>query len=119
MNWQTEFGLLTVNAATFHSNQTRKGKEGLKIPYIIHPLQVLRKVQNWGITNPSEENKILWKAILFHDILEDSCMSYEYLESIIGQQAAEIVLELTYIPTKKFSKEDYLNSFENKSVESL
>lgn len=47
MQWDFEFGLLTAHVAHLHASKTRKGnKNGLKTPYIIHPLQVLQKVQD-------------------------------------------------------------------------
>lgn len=136
MNWETEFGLLTVNAATFHLSQTRKGKkkDGLRIPFIIHPLQILRKVQKWGITLPSETNKVFWKACLFHDSKEDSCIDDRYLINIIGEYAANLVKELTFIPkfrrgmmdlhntpipSLEEQKAEYLSSFKTKSIDAL
>ena len=60
MHWETEFGLLTVQAANLHHEQTRKGGrqgEFLRVPYIVHPLQVIQRVQRWGIDALTEENK--------------------------------------------------------------
>jgi len=120
-NFDLEFGMLTQVASAFHSQQTRKGKDedehGLRMPYIVHPLQVLRRLQAWGITARTELNKSLWKALLFHDSVEDTCMTYEYLVGLIGRLAADIVMELSHRPGE--DKKLFMASFGTKSIDSL
>jgi hypothetical protein len=117
------FASLVIEAANWHTNHAkdgskfRKGKgEGLKIPYIIHPLQVVYRVQRWGIVEPNEANFDFWKAVLFHDILEDTDMPYDELVRLIGENAAVIVQHLTF---SGGSKADYIQSFANKPIEAV
>lgn len=117
-NFELEFGALTHLAAGFHVQQTRKGSStGLRVPYIIHPLQVLRRVQMWGIKYPSDENKVFWKALLFHDAIEDTSMTYEFLVGLIGKAAADIVFELSHVPGE--DKNLFMRSFNTKSIEAV
>ena len=97
----------------------RKGedKEGLKLPYIIHPLQVLYRIQRWGITERTNENFDFWKAVLFHDILEDTSLVAEDLMATLGERAVKIVLELT--KDEATSKDEYMKGFATKSIEAL
>ena len=122
MHWETEFGLLTIQAANLHQEQTRKGKrqgDFLRVPYIIHPLQVVQRVQRWGIDEPTKENQDFWKALLFHDAIEDTTATSLSLVRLIGVNAASIVTELT--KSDEESKEFYMKSFASidKSVEAL
>lgn len=120
MNFQVEFGLLTSIAVNLHIKQTRNGapdNDGFRVPYIIHPLQVLQLVQRWGITNLSELNKSFFKGILFHDSIEDTICTYEYLIGLIGKEASNIALELTKLPDE--DKVDYMASFATKSIEAV
>jgi len=119
-NFAIEFGHLTHLLSSFHIQQVRKGKfdDGLKVPYIIHPLQVLQRMQRWGINKNNLEDQDLWKAALFHDVLEDTPITYKFLQDLIGDVAVGLVAELTH-DEKTSTKEDYLATFKEKSVESL
>lgn len=119
MKWTAEFGLLVSHVANLHVKQTRKGPQGafLRIPYVIHPLQVLQRVKRWGIHEANEQNKDLWKAVLFHDSIEDTTANYEHLIGLIGKASADIVLELTHFVDE--DAQDYMSSFCEKSVASL
>lgn len=96
-------------AAKVHAGQTRK-ETG--IPYIVHPLNVLWKIADWGI-----RDKNLWKAAICHDILEDCDVTEDVLRKLIGAEAFSIVEELTFKPIAdskfdaKTQKQQYLDLF--------
>ena len=120
MKWEAEFGMLTTHATSLHVKHTRKGpKKGyfLRVPYIIHPLQVLQRVQRWGIDDVTPENCDFWKAILYHDAIEDTTATYDYIIGLIGKKAADIVMELTN--TMDEDSGDYMESFVTKSIEAV
>lgn len=101
-------------AVNFHSGQYRKVEYNkVKIPYVIHVLQVYTKLLRWGIS----DTNILVAAIC-HDLLEDTGIDKEYLKKEIGDSAYNIVLELTFDKSTG-SKEDYLKSFNKNSISSL
>jgi len=89
----------------------------LRVPYIIHPLQVLQRIQRWGIDTPTPENCDFWKGILYHDAIEDTTATYDYLIGLIGKCSADIVMELTN--TMDEDGGDYMASFVTKSIEAV
>lgn len=94
-----------------HKGQVRK-HSGL--PYVVHPFQVLTCLSEWGVNCP-----ICWKAALCHDVLEDCPqITFEMLSDVIGQEAANIVQELTFVGPKS-EKAAYMASFATKSVQAL
>lgn len=118
MNLDTEFGMLTSHLANLHVLQSRKGaRKGilLRVPYVIHPLQVLQRIQRWGIDHPTEENKSFWKGLLYHDVLEDTTATYEHILGVIGKRAADLVMDLTR--PMNMDKSDYMASFAIKDIE--
>lgn len=115
-----------------HAGQTRQGSG---LPYVVHPIEVTKKVADWGI----KDSDIL-NAALCHDVLEDCPrISFEALVSQIGEKAANIVRELTFtVETVKvfvsygsmmsqtetvlphhIQKENYMKSFGAKSLSAL
>lgn len=120
MKWEVEFGMLTVHAASLHVKHTRKGpRKGqyMRVPYLIHMLQVLQRAQRWGIDAPTPENCDFWKGLLFHDSIEDTIATYDYLIGLIGKKASDIVMELTN--TMDEDTGDYMHSFATKSIEAV
>lgn len=118
MNAAVQFSALTIAAAKIHRGQFRSkcGRPGgLKVPYIIHPLIVLYRLQKWGVDEPTRQNYDLWQAVLYHDVLEDTPTKFKRVVRLIGIRAARLVLELT----KRTDKETYLRSFRKKSVDAL
>jgi (p)ppGpp synthase/HD superfamily hydrolase len=95
-------------ATKAHSGAFRKSGS-VQLPYIAHPLHVARLLWSWGL---DDINVIL--AAICHDVLEDTAVTTEELRDVIGDEVAEIVNELTCLPS--VSKEDYMNSFESKSI---
>lgn len=111
-------------AAHYHNNQFRKEMvNGAQLPYICHPLEVLKKIYNWGLVD--EDARI---AAALHDCVEDCGADddRDHLEDIFGKRAISIVYELTLIHDKSLSpsdwrlaKEEYIESFKIKSLEAL
>jgi (p)ppGpp synthase/HD superfamily hydrolase len=116
-------------ATVMHDGQFRKEHclNGFKIPFIVHPIAVMFKVFVWGAG--SETNQA---AAACHDILEDTNVDAEVLKGNIGEDAYNIVCELTNTePCEstalspgegKFlagAKEAYLKSFATKSIDAL
>lgn len=98
-------------AVKAHKGQIRKDSE---LPYIVHPIAVLKKLAEWGI-----QCRICWKAALCHDVLEDCPdIDFERLWFAIGIDAANIVQELTFVGPKE-DKPAYMDSFATKSVQAL
>lgn len=88
-----------VFATEHHKHQHRKGT---KIPYMVHLLNGCKLVAE---NNCSDE--VLAVALL-HDIVEDTAVTIEEVESIFGKQVAEIVkgaTELDKLEKKAIEKE--------------
>ena len=109
-------------AVKWHAGQYRKehNTAGYKIPFIVHPIQVMKVVFNWGVG--TDDNLA---AAATHDILEDTDISEGELLDTIGEKSFLIVQELTFHeqaedPTAKpEQKHKYLQSFATKSVNAL
>jgi (p)ppGpp synthase/HD superfamily hydrolase len=96
--------------ATFHHyNQFRNGSG---IPYIIHPLEVLKRVAGWGITNVVHPE--VWQLCLLHDTVEDTDATLEDIEREFGPKVAEWVRHMTF--RDKFPNEDSHSYQEEKSA---
>lgn len=116
MTWDDQFGQLTVAAAQLHAGQIRK-QGGM--PYLIHPLQVVQRICNWGIDR--HEHGDTWKSALFHDAIEDTAATSDSLTPLIGEFATRLVVSLTFDPAGQ-SKEAYLAGFQDaatKPIEAL
>lgn len=88
-----------VFATQHHQHQHRKGT---KIPYMTHLLNVCKLVAE---NNCSDE---VLAAALLHDIVEDTDVTIEEVETIFGKQVAEIVrgaTELDKLERKAIEKE--------------
>lgn len=83
------------------------------IPYVIHPVRVTMILKAAGFIE--FENESLISAALFHDLLEDTDLSFEDLKKDFGNEIATIVWELT--KPENITKKDWLHSFENVSKE--
>ena len=58
-------------------------------PYIVHPIEVAKIVENHGGSNA------MIAAALLHDVLEDTSVTFDVLETEFGSEVAELVLWLT------------------------
>lgn len=107
MDWDQDFGMLTAAVAKLHSGQVRK-QSG--VPYVIHPLQVVQRISEWGIDR--RQHRDTWTSALFHDAIEDTEATPDSLVPLIGEYATHLVVVLTFDPQQE-SKEAYLASFQD------
>tara|TARA_Y100000034_G_C6821681_1_gene370117 strand:- start:335 stop:886 length:552 start_codon:yes stop_codon:yes gene_type:complete len=99
----------------WHKNQMRSGElNGCQLPFIVHPISVMRRVWGWGFATP-----IVMDACACHDTKEDTDITWEELREVIGEDATDIVAELTYVGTTPEEKAEYIKSFKDKSIEAL
>ncbi len=96
--------------ATYHGNQKRKSGN---IPYIIHPIRITYILRNQGFSEKEHETLLI--AALFHDLIEDTKLKIDDLETQYGSQIASIVLELT--KPLEDTKLNWLRTFSLKSWE--
>lgn len=99
-----------VNAFKWHLGQYRKNTK-VQVPYIVHPVEVMKKLINWGVN----DEKIL-QAALLHDVLEDTECKVEDL-SDYDELVIRWVKDMTQ--EEELSKEDYIERFTNCDVESF
>lgn len=77
-----------VFAAEKHRDQRRK--DACKSPYIQHPLNVAKLLTDAGIGDVN-----LLVAAILHDTVEDTQTSFEEIADRFGQEAADLVAEVT------------------------
>lgn len=82
----------------------RKSKD---LPYVIHPIRVTMILRAAGFSEFKDKN--LFLAALFHDLLEDTDLTFEELRAKFGDDVALIVKELS--KPDNMSKTDWLSSF--------
>jgi len=96
-----------------HKNQFRKRhRGGLYLPYIIHPLEVLKTIWEWETINV-----IMAQAAILHDTREDTDTTDEEIKTLFGDEVLSMVLELTCLNPD--AKSEYMESFKIKSIGSL
>jgi (p)ppGpp synthase/HD superfamily hydrolase len=93
-----------------HNGQTRKGDGS---PYIIHPLMVAMKLNQYGF-----DDKIV-AAALVHDVLEDTDFSEKDLRLELGDEIVEIVKAVTNDDSLSWEekKKKYIETVRNGGVE--
>lgn len=96
-------------ANDYHTGQFRKNSN---LPYMCHISDILKKISEWGI----EDTNTVCAAIM-HDTIEDTEATFTDIYNISTVEIAKIVEELTFVDG--FDKQQYINSFELKSVESF
>ncbi len=110
-------------ATMYHHGQVRKySVKGVALPYLVHPVDVMKLLWNWGIANED-----MLSAALLHDTAEDGGKSPEIIladiHDNIGEDVASIVEELTFIPPKSGdkskAKKEYVATFATKSIEAV
>lgn len=96
-----------------HDGQLRKAPTGIKIPYIVHPLEVAEILSEAFIL----DEDILAAAIL-HDVLEDTDTSEEEILFKFGKEILNIVKENTDDPNldKLKQKEEQVRKMPHKSL---
>jgi guanosine-3',5'-bis(diphosphate) 3'-pyrophosphohydrolase len=101
-------------AVSCHAGQYRKHAiGGQRLPYIAHPIEVMKTVWAWGVTDP-----LIMTAAVLHDILEDSDVTSRQLAKEFGEEVAQSVVELTHDP-QDGGKTEYLKRFSTASVPAL
>lgn len=96
-----------------HRGQYRKGF--MKLPYIVHPMAVLNRMNSWQIGS-----RQLLAACVLHDTLEDSDDS-DSVSSRIQQECGDQVLKYVRDLTLQGgeNKEIYIDSFHKKDIGSV
>jgi GTP pyrophosphokinase len=97
-----------------HDGQFRKGNNlsGVKLPYICHPVDVANLLNKWNI---SDEDMIA--AAFMHDLLEDTDITIEHIDSTTNGLVASYVHHLTFYGN--VSKQEYIDGFAYKPVQIL
>ena len=99
----------------WHKGQNRSALlNGINLPFIIHPISVMKRVWRWGFATLPR-----LKACVTHDTKEDTDITWEELREGIGNEATDIVAELTYEGNTTEEKAEYLKSFRDKSIDAL
>jgi (p)ppGpp synthase/HD superfamily hydrolase len=114
MSDSERFAEACLLACDLHRKQFRKdARADIRLPYMFHIMEVTKTLWDWGVRCP---NTLI--AAVMHDILEDcrDIFTLADLEKECGSAVAQIVQELTFL---EGDKNEYLNSFANKSIESL
>lgn len=110
-------------AVEAHAGQFRDDeREGLRLPYIVHPLAVLITLWRWGVA----ASDTLVAAVL-HDTVEDTDVTTEQIEAEFCPRVASIVGELTFTPPSGITREErgrlkheaYMPHFATASPEAL
>lgn len=98
-------------AAISHDGQKRKG--GDMAPYISHPYAVGLILSQAGF------NEDVVIAGIFHDLIEDTNVTYEELQQKFGETIADLVLEVTEDKSLDFfpRKEKYLEHLKTATPE--
>ena len=89
-----------------------KRKSG-DIPYVIHPIRVAMILRAADFSEFKDRNLML--ASLFHDLLEDTNLTFEDLKAEFGTEIASIVKEVS--KPENISKEEWLRTFDTTSKE--
>ena len=81
--------------------------------YVIHPIRVAMILRAAGFSEFKDRNMML--AALFHDLLEDTNLTFDDLKAEFGKEIASIVNELS--KPENISKEEWLKTFGTSSKE--
>lgn len=93
------------DAAKWHQNSFRKGTD---IPYIAHPFGAMSLLQMYGI----DDEEVLISA-LFHDLIEDTPCTLDYIENHYGKRIAKIVNGVTETDKSFTWEQRKLHTLEN------
>jgi (p)ppGpp synthase/HD superfamily hydrolase len=103
-------------AANLHHGQHRKDQQGgVSLPYLVHPLEVLKLLWSWGV-----HDEVVLAAAALHDVFEDTDSTGHDVHDACGIDVYNLVAELTLWSGQ--DKANYLQAFADpahKSVESL
>lgn len=85
-------------------------------PYVYHVFEVQQGLLSWGVSSIHITTHV---CAVCHDLYEDTPFDFAAMEAVFGTKAADIVQELTFDKTKYESKQEYMESFQDKSLESI
>lgn len=102
-----EFGNLWEGLSFAFLKYGNLKRKSTGLPYIIHPIRVALILRASGFSEFKDKNLIL--AALFHDLLEDTNLTIEELQTKFGKEVTLIVQELS--KPDNVSKEDWLRAF--------
>jgi len=88
-------------------------RKSADVPFVVHPIRVVMVLRAVGFSE--FKNKDLILAALFHDLLEDTDLTFEELKTEFGTEVASIVKELS--KPENISKEEWLKAFDTSSKE--
>jgi len=98
-----------------HSKMFRKANgTHIRLPYVIHPLEAVKVAYNMGCREPY----VLF-GIAGHDLLEDTDTTVDEIRSLFGEDALDLILDLTNDKKEYHSKEMYMESFRKKEITSV
>ncbi|MEJ2749737.1 MAG: HD domain-containing protein, partial [Anaerolineae bacterium] len=93
MNWSPEAYTKAYRfAAEAHNGQLFPGTE---LPYLMHLSFVAMEIMAALAREPKWEGNLAVQCALLHDVIEDTAVSYEDVESEFGTAVADGVLALT------------------------
>jgi guanosine-3',5'-bis(diphosphate) 3'-pyrophosphohydrolase len=109
-------------AYSAHRNIFRKGSNFCYVPYIVHPLEVLKKLNSCGLDRAS-----IYQAAILHDVVEDTSVSIVEIKDRFGEEVANIVSDLTFRSKDEGesshdyqeAKSQHLYEFKHKPLSSL
>lgn len=124
-NLESAANLRIQEATKYVANAHSKQFRDTGVPYIVHPLEVLKKICLWGVDKVKFLD--LWITVLTHDTIEDTEVTYEELKEFFGEKVANWVqmlsfrAKLTGEDSKDYqlAKSRHLDDFVNKPVEVL
>jgi (p)ppGpp synthase/HD superfamily hydrolase len=113
---------LAVNlAVAYHSGQGIYFKGDLPLPACVRPIEIMKLVWSWGAATPNT-----LKAAVCKDLLSETDIKKKRLEFVIGEDAAEIVRELTLTIPDNLDKAEtnelqdaFLTSIATASIDAL
>jgi|PlaIllAssembly_1097288.scaffolds.fasta_scaffold521909_1 (p)ppGpp synthase/HD superfamily hydrolase len=96
-------------------------QNGLPLPFIFHPMEVAKKIWDWGAATP-----VRLQSAVLHDTDEDTDYDIEMIRDFFGSEVANVVQELSFHEdpswdqqTKKRNKFEYIAGFSTKSLDAL
>jgi len=111
--------------AKAHGGDFRNGEGDLRVPYLIHPLDVMREIFHFGIRDARHLN--IWLTALNHDVDEGTDQDLSVIADLLNREVADYVGELTFrdrLPDEspqdyQKEKSEHLADFINKSLVAL
>jgi len=103
----------TYRRALFYAEEHYDGlrRKTHDLPYVVHPLRAVAILRSVGYSEFDDENLMI--AALFHDLIEDTSLTYEDIKAEFNEEIARLVLELSH--PEGMDKEDWLKSLKNVS----